>query len=206
MKIILASNNKDKLREVREILAPSGIEVLSQREAGCDFEAEENGATFTENARIKARAAMEATGLPCVADDSGIEINAMDNGPGIYSSRYCGERSYSETCRDIINIVNGADDRGARFRCAVVCVFPGGDEISCEGVIEGSIGYVYEGEHGFGYDPIFVPEGFSRSMACLTDEEKNAISHRGRAFRRFAEKLSEYMEIKVAKEKKYADE
>lgn len=200
MRIILASNNADKLREVREILAPAGIEVLSQSEAGCHFEAEENGTTFVENARIKAKAAVEATGMPCVADDSGLEVNAMGGGPGIYSSRFCGDAGYPETCRRIMEIVDGSDDRGARFKCAVVCVFPNGDELVCEGVVEGSIGRVYEGEHGFGYDPIFVPEGHRHSMACLSDEEKNAISHRGRAFRNFAERLSNYMEIHAVKE------
>lgn len=200
MKIILASNNRDKLREVREILAPAGIEVLSQSEAGCHIEAEENGTTFVENARIKAKAAVAATGLPCVADDSGLEVNAMDNGPGIYSSRYCGELGYPKTCQRIMDIVDSSGDRGARFRCAVVCCFPNGDEIVCEGVIEGTIGHVYEGEHGFGYDPIFVPEGRARSMACMTDEEKNKISHRGRAFRAFAGKLAEYMEYHGIKE------
>ncbi len=198
MRIIFATNNPDKLREVREILSPLGIEVISQREAGCRFEAEETGSTFTENARIKARAAMEATGEACVADDSGLEVNAMGGGPGIYSSRYCGDEGYERTCAKIMDIVDRNGDRGARFKCAVVCVFPDGGEISCEGVIEGSIGHVFEGEHGFGYDPIFVPEGFTRSMACLTDGEKNKISHRGRAFRQFAGRLSEYME----KEKK----
>ncbi len=194
MEIVLASNNKDKLREIREILAPQGITVVSQSEAGCHFEAEETGETFEENARIKARAAVAATGRPCVADDSGLEVNAMDNGPGVYSSRFCGNRSYRETCREIVSIVDGSDDRGARFRCAVVCAFPCGDELTAEGVIEGTIGHVFEGEHGFGYDPIFVPEGHTHSMACLTDAEKNAISHRGRAFRAFAQELQKYME------------
>lgn len=202
MQLILASNNTDKLREVREILGPLGIEVISQSQAGCRIEAEETGSTFTENARIKARAAVEATGRPCVADDSGLEVDAMDGGPGVYSSRFCGEEGYPKTCRRIMDIVDAAGGgRGARFRCAVVCVFPDGGEIACEGVIEGTIGTVYEGEHGFGYDPIFVPEGHSRSMACLTDEEKNAISHRGRAFRAFARELSAYMETHGIKEK-----
>ncbi len=202
MQIILASNNKDKLREVREILEPLGIEVISQAEAGCRFEAEENGKTFTENARIKAKAALKATGRVCVADDSGLEVNAMGGGPGVYSSRFCGDRGYPAACREIMEIVDtqGKGDRGARFVSAVVCVFPDGDEIDCLGTVEGTIGHVYEGEHGFGYDPIFVPEGHTRSMACLTDEEKNAISHRGRAFRQFADKLKIHMEKESAKE------
>lgn len=190
MKIVLASNNENKLREVREILGPLGYDVISQRQAGADIEAEETGETFEENARIKARAAVEATGLPCVADDSGLEVDAMGGAPGVYSSRYCGDSTYEETCRKIINIVNCSDDRGARFRCAVVCVFPDGREISCEGTVEGSIGMKLEGEHGFGYDPIFVPRGYPNSMACMTDEEKNAISHRGRAFRQLAVELA----------------
>lgn len=190
MRIILASNNRDKLREVREILEPLGYEVISQREAGCRIEAEETGDTFVENARIKALAAMKLTGMPCVADDSGLEVNAMGGAPGVYSSRYCGELSYAETCQKIINIVICSDDRGARFRCAVVCCFPDGREIVCEGTVEGTVGTMLEGENGFGYDPLFIPDGYSKSMACLTDEEKNAISHRGRAFRELAKKLA----------------
>ncbi|MGM9521625.1 MAG: RdgB/HAM1 family non-canonical purine NTP pyrophosphatase [Oscillospiraceae bacterium] len=195
MKLILASNNKDKLREIREILSGTGLEVISQREAGCSFEAEENGKTFRENARIKARAAMEATGIAALADDSGLEVNAMDGGPGIYSARYGGvELSYDKKCQMILDEVAAGDgDRGARFKCSVVCVFPNGDEICADGVIEGNIGAAPEGNGGFGYDPIFVPEGFACSMACLTDDEKNAISHRGSAFRDFAEKLNKYM-------------
>ncbi len=203
MQIILASNNKDKLREVREILAPLGVAVVSQSEAGCRFEAAEVGTSYTENARIKARAAMEATGKPCVADDSGLEVNAMGGGPGIYSARFCGDAGYPAACRKIMDMVDAAPDgdRGARFKCAVVCCFPNGDEIDCEGVVEGTVGHVYEGEHGFGYDPIFVPEGFERSMACLSDAEKNAISHRGRAFRAFAGKLAETMAKESEKER-----
>lgn len=193
MRLILASNNKDKLREVREILDGSGIEIISQSEAGCNFEAEENGKTFEENAKIKARAAMEATGLPCVADDSGIEINAMGGGPGIYSSRYCGDMPYSETCRRVISEIADNPDRGADYYCAVVCVFPNGDEISASGRTDGTIAYEPRGTGGFGYDPIFIPQGYSRTMAEISEDEKNSISHRGRAFRAFAEKLKKYM-------------
>ncbi len=190
MKLVIASNNKGKLREIREIMAGSGIEVLSQREAGCDFEAEETGTTFTENARIKALAAMRATGLPAAADDSGLEVNAMDGGPGVFSSRFCGERTYAEACREIISIVDGKTDRGARYCCAVVCCFPDGREISCFATTEGEIAGELRGSGGFGYDPMFLlPDG--RTMAELTDEEKNAISHRGRAFRELLRKLKD---------------
>ncbi len=188
MKLVLASNNAGKLREIREIMAGSGIEVLSQREAGCDFEAEETGTTFTENARIKALAAMRATGLPAAADDSGLEVNAMDGGPGVYSSRFCGERSYAEACREIISIVDGKPDRGARYCCAVVCCFPDGREISRFATTEGEIARELRGSGGFGYDPMFLlPDG--RTMAELAPEEKNAISHRGKALRQMGEVL-----------------
>jgi len=190
MKLVLASNNAGKLREIREIMAESGIEVLSQREAGCDFEAEETGASFDENARIKAMAAMRATGLPAAADDSGLEVNAMGGAPGIYSSRYCGERSYAETCRDIIGIVGENPDRGARYCCAVVCCFPDGREIHCFATTEGEIARELRGSGGFGYDPMFLlPDG--RTMAELSEDEKNAISHRGRAFRELMRKLKD---------------
>ena len=190
MKLVLASNNAGKLREIREIMAGSGIEVLSQREAGCDFSAEETGTSFTENARIKALAAMRATGLPAAADDSGLEVNAMDGGPGIYSSRFCGERSYAEACLDIIGRVAGHSDRGARYCCAVVCCFPDGREIRCFATTEGEISRELRGSGGFGYDPMFLlPDG--RTMAELTEDEKNAISHRGRAFRELLRKLKD---------------
>ncbi len=188
MKLVLASNNAGKLREIREIMAGSGIEVLSQREAGCCFEAEETGTTFDENARIKALAAMRATGLPAAADDSGLEVGAMGGGPGVYSSRFCGERSYAEACREIISIVGANPDRSARYCCAVVCCFPDGREIHCFATTEGEIAREMRGSGGFGYDPMFqLPDG--RTMAQLSDEEKNAISHRGKAFRLLLEKL-----------------
>ena len=190
MKLVIASNNPGKLREIREIMDGSGIEVLSQREAGCDFEAEETGRTFDENARIKALAAMRATGLPAAADDSGLEINAMEGAPGVYSSRYCGDRSYAETCRAIIENINGCPDRGARYCCAVVCCFPDGREVHCFATTEGEISRELRGTGGFGYDPMFLlPDG--RTMAELSEDEKNAVSHRGRAFRELMKQLRE---------------
>ncbi len=195
MKLVLASNNQDKLREIREILGEFGIEIISQGEAGCNIDAQENGSTFQENARIKALAAMRATGLPAVADDSGLEVNAMGGGPGIYSARYGGrDLSYDIKNRMIIDKVAGSDDRGARFVCSAVCVFPNGDEICADGVINGSIGTELQGNGGFGYDPIFIPDGYECSIACLSDAEKNSISHRGKAFKDLSEKLFRYME------------
>ncbi len=190
MKLILASNNKGKLREIREIMAGSGIEVLSQREAGCELEAEETGSTFDENARIKALAAMRATGLPAAADDSGLEVAAINGAPGVYSSRFCGDRTYEEACREIIAKVEGAADRSARYCCAVVCCFPDGRELHCFATTEGEISRELRGNGGFGYDPMFLlPDG--RTMAELTEDEKNAISHRGRAFRKLMKKLKD---------------
>ena len=190
MKLVIASNNTGKLREIREIMAGSGIEVLSQREAGCDFSAEETGTSFDENARIKALAAMRATGLPAAADDSGLEVSAMGGAPGIHSSRFCGDRTYAEACREIIGIVDGHADRSARYCCAVVCCFPDGREIHCFETTEGEIAETLRGSGGFGYDPMFLlPDG--RTMAELTEEEKNAISHRGRAFRSLLRKLKD---------------
>jgi len=193
MKIVLASNNAGKLREIREILEGTGIEVLSQKEAGCSLDPDENGATFRENALIKARAVMEATGLPAMSDDSGLEVNAMDNGPGIYSARYGGDLPYEIKNKMIIDNVGDNPDRGARFVCAAVCVFPNGTELCADGVIEGTIGYEARGEGGFGYDPIFIPEGYTLSTAEISEEEKNAISHRGKAFRQLASQLTDYM-------------
>ena len=197
MKLILASNNKDKLREIREILDGTDIEIIPQREAGCDFEAEENGETFFENARIKALAAMNATGLPAVSDDSGLEVAALFGRPGVYSARYGGEdASYGEKCAMLLSELEGNTDRSARFVSAVVCVFPSGDEITAEGVMQGFIARAPAGSGGFGYDPIFIPEGCDRTTAELTEDEKNAISHRGKAFREFADKLKAYIDDK----------
>ena len=189
MKLILASNNEDKLREIREILADTGIEIVSQREAGCDFEAEETGTTYEENARIKALAA-----LPAAADDSGIEIEAYGWEPGIYSHRFLHGRTYPEACRDIVAELRGRSDRAARYCCAVVCVFPDGREIKAFGTTEGEIAETLsDGTTGFGFDPIFFSTELGRPMAELTEEEKNSISHRGRAFRKIAEELKNYV-------------
>ena len=200
MKLILASNNKDKLKEIKEILSGTGIEIISQRDAGCNFEAEENGTDFIENARIKARAAMEATGFAAVADDSGLEITVLGGRPGIHSARYGGDDTgYDKKCSMILSEIIDKNDRSARFVSAVVCVFPNGDEIVSEGYMTGSIAHTPAGENGFGYDPIFMPSGYNKTVSELTDDEKNAISHRGQAFREFAKKLKAYIEDKRKK-------
>ena len=197
MRIVLATHNENKVREVAAILAGSGIEIISQRAAGVTDEAEETGASFEENSRIKALAAMTATGLPAIADDSGLCIDALDGAPGIYSARFGGENTpYPEKCARLLGMLDGADTRKARFVSAAVCCFPNGDELTAIGTVEGEIAFSMRGHNGFGYDPVFIPEGYDKTMAELSDSEKNAISHRGRAFRAMAERLEAYLKEK----------
>ena len=191
MRIVLASNNPDKLREVREILSGTDIEIVSQREAGIHTEPEETGTTFEENARIKALAAMRASGLPAVSDDSGICINALGSCPGVFSSRFLAELSYSEKCQRIMKLLEGMQDRRAHYTAAAVMVFPDGREITAEGIAEGEIAHEARGEGGFGYDPIFFLPEYGKTMAEISEDEKNALSHRGKAFRALAAKLRE---------------
>ena len=194
MKMILASNNKGKLREMRELLSGLGIEVLSQREAGFDIEVEETGTTFEENSYLKASAITAISGLPAVADDSGLMVDYLGGEPGVYSARYTGNHEDSDIDRYmyLLKKMEGVEDRKAKFVSAVCCTFPNGDIIRTRGECHGNILHAPVGEHGFGYDPIFGPDGQKGSMAELTDEEKNAISHRGKAVREFIEKLRDY--------------
>lgn len=194
MKMILASNNKGKLREMRELLAGLGIEVLSQREAGFDIEVEETGTTFEENSYLKASAITAISGLPAVADDSGLMVDYLGGEPGVYSARYTGNHEDSDEDRYmyLLKKMEGVTDRRAKFVSAVCCTFPNGDIIRTRGECCGELLHAPVGEHGFGYDPIFAPYDSEGSMAQLTDEEKNAISHRGKAVREFIEKLRDY--------------
>ena len=192
--MILASNNKGKLREMRELLVGLGIEVLSQREAGFDIEVEETGTTFEENSYLKASAITALSGLPAVADDSGLMVDHLGGEPGVYSARYTGNPDHNDVDRYmyLLEKMQGVEHRDAKFVSAVCCTFPNGDVIRTRGECPGNILHAPVGEHGFGYDPIFGPEGMDCSMAQLTDEEKNAISHRGKAVREFIEKLRDY--------------
>lgn len=194
MKIILASNNKGKLREMRELLAELGIEVVSQREAGFDIEVEETGTTFEENSYLKASAITALSGFPAVADDSGLMVDYLGGEPGVYSARYTGRHEDSDIDRYmyLLKKMEGVTERRAKFVSAVCCTFPNGDVIRTRGECHGNILLAPVGEHGFGYDPIFAPDCSVGSMAQLTDEEKNAISHRGKAVRDFIERLREY--------------
>ena len=196
MKIIFATGNAGKIREVKAILADLNMEVISMKEAGVTSEAEENGTTFAENAIIKARDIAERVqGAIVMADDSGLVVDALNGEPGIYSARYLGEdTSYRIKNANIIQRLEGVpvEKRTARFACAIAAVLPGGEVLTAEGTIEGYIGYEERGEGGFGYDPIFMVPELSRSTAELTAEEKNAISHRGKAL--------EAMKLKLQKE------
>lgn len=196
MKIIFATGNRDKMREIREIMEGSSYEICSMKEAGIDLDIEEDGSTFEENALIKARAVADlAPGAIVLADDSGLEVDAMDGAPGIYSARFMGHNtSYEVKNQYILDRLAGlpAEERTARFACAIAAVFPDGEEIVIRRNMEGGIGEKMAGENGFGYDPIFLPKGYDVSSAELPAEEKNQISHRGKALRAMREKLVEY--------------
>ena len=196
MKSIFATGNQGRLREVRAIVADLGIEVESMKDAGIDVDIVEDGKTFAENALIKARTVCKACGEVTMSDDSGLEIDALGGEPGIYSARYMGEdTSYHIKNMNLVERLEGVPDekRTARFVCAIACVFPDGRELICRETFEGRIGYEEKGENGFGYDPIFyVPEKGCYS-AELSPEEKNAISHRGKALRAMRAKLEEIL-------------
>lgn len=188
MKLILATKNSGKVRELSQIL--KSHEIITMTEAGYEGEIEETGKTFEENALIKARAVCESLGLPAVADDSGLEVYALGMRPGIYSARYAGENtSYDVKIKKLLEEMEGKNDRRARFVCCAAICFPGGKSFIFKGEIPGSIALSPKGENGFGYDPVFLLDD-GRTMAQLTNEEKNKISHRYRAF----QKLSEFLE------------
>ncbi|MCL2569494.1 MAG: RdgB/HAM1 family non-canonical purine NTP pyrophosphatase [Oscillospiraceae bacterium] len=189
MQFILASNNEKKLKELRAILIEMGHEVRSQREAGLEFVAEETGRTFSENARIKARAVVEATGLAAIADDSGIVVEALGGAPGVDSAVYGGDlcETDGDRVRFLLANMEQEDDRRAAFVSVIVCMLPDGTLIEAEGRLEGELLREPRGAGGFGYDPIFfVPEvGFS--FAEMDQSVKNRLSHRGRALEKFRE-------------------
>jgi XTP/dITP diphosphohydrolase len=189
---VLASANPDKAAEMRAILATAvpGIELLD-RPAGIP-DVEETGKTLEENARLKAEAIAAATGLPAIADDTGLEVAALDGAPGVYSARYAGEHAtYGQNVAKLLGALVGVTARRARFRTVALVRWPDGREVSAEGFVDGRIATSARGDKGFGYDPVFEPTGArGRTYAELSAEEKNRLSHRGRAFRALAEKLA----------------
>lgn len=194
MKLVLASKNKKKLVEMQEILSALGVEVISEAEAGVDVDVEETGTTFAENAALKARAVCEASGLPAIADDSGLCVDALNGAPGVYSARYGGgELDDAGRYKLLLENMRGMLDRRCGFVSAICCAFPNGDEITAQGECRGTLAYAPKGDNGFGYDPIFFVPDMKKTFAQLTAEEKNEISHRGKALRAFKEKLEHYL-------------
>ena len=195
MKFVLATHNPGKLREMSAILAELGVEVVSPKDLGITVDVEETGATFAENAMLKARAVMEASGLPAIADDSGVCVDALNGAPGVYSARYGGE-GLDDVGRYRLLLANlsGQTNRKAHFTSAIACIFPNGDTITAEGQVQGTIAFAPMGEGGFGYDPVFFYPPLARTFGQLTAEEKSAISHRGKALADFVGKLETYLQ------------
>jgi XTP/dITP diphosphohydrolase len=190
MKFILATSNPGKVNEMREILSRQGIDVLTREQLGIDVNIEETGSTFLENAKIKAETICKLSGIPAIADDSGLVVDALDGNPGVYSSTYGGEElSASERCAYLLEKMEKMEHRNARFVCTIVCAFPDGGLLTAYGECAGRILTAPQGTGGFGYDPVFMPDGKNMSLAELSSEEKNAISHRGNALRIFSEIL-----------------
>ena len=189
MNFVIASNNEKKAAELERILKPLGVSVKTAAELGISLDdVEETGLTFKENAEIKADAALKKTGLPSIADDSGLMVDALGGRPGVYSARY------ADTDEDKINklmcelAATGSENRTAHFACVICCAFPDGRKIFAYGKCDGNIGYAPRGNNGFGYDPIFFVEG-NKTFAELTDTQKDAMSHRGKALRELSELL-----------------
>ena len=193
MKLIIASNNKHKIREIKEILGSRFDPIYSISEAGIDHETVEDGSTFMENARKKAHEIAQISGCPALADDSGISVDALAGAPGIYSARFAGENGGhgdDEANNDLLlEKLRGVTNRGAHYTCAMVIAYPDGREVSAEGYMHGEILTERHGTGGFGYDPIFRPDGYSVSVGEITDEEKNRISHRSNALKELLCKL-----------------
>jgi len=198
IKLVLASRNRKKIKELETLLdsLSSKIQVLSLDDIGYTDDIVEDGTTFAENSRIKAT--VPATlGYIGIADDSGLTVDALGGAPGVYSARYSGEDATDEknNAKLLCELKEVPDEkRGAQFRTVVTCAFPDGTEFQCEGVCEGRILHAPDGDGGFGYDPLFYFEPFGKTFAALTPEEKNSVSHRGKAMREFAEKFKDYIE------------
>lgn len=190
MKVIAATKNKGKIREMEEILSGLGIEIVSQQDMGIDVDVEETGDTFEKNALIKARAVAMISDSPVLADDSGICVDALGGAPGVYSARYAGDNATDmDKINKLLCEIGDNKNRNAKFVTAVAFIFPDGREITASGEVKGYITEKPAGTGGFGYDPIFFSEELEKTFAEATDEEKNSVSHRGRALKNLYEKL-----------------
>ena len=194
MKFVLATANPGKIKEMNEILSGLEVQVVTRDELGIKITIPETGTTFIENATLKAKKICEVAGLPAIADDSGLIVDALGGAPGVYSSSYGGEElSAIERCRYLLKMMENTELRAAKFVCSIVCAFPGGSLLTAYGDCIGEIAAEPRGPGGFGYDPVFLVEGTGRTMAELTAEEKNRISHRGKALREFAKLLPQIL-------------
>ena len=185
--LVLASGNKGKIAEIGEMLPE--FSVIGYKDAGLDFEIEETGATFYENALIKAKAVSEALGLPALADDSGLCVNALSGAPGIFSARFAGDGNDEHNIDKLLKELDGVKDRSAKFVCSLVLYYPDGKTISAEGETNGEILFERAGKNGFGYDPIFYSADLKKSLGEASSKEKNSVSHRSRALKHLKEKL-----------------
>ncbi|MBM6940186.1 XTP/dITP diphosphatase [Limosilactobacillus coleohominis] len=191
--IVITTNNAGKAREYGEMLSPLGINVKTLADFP-HFAIDENGQTFQENALIKARTSVKQLGLPVMADDSGLMVDALDGAPGVHSARYAGDHDDQANNRKLLRELSGVDDlyRTAHFHTTIVGLKPNGDQLVAEGRVDGHILRNPQGSNGFGYDPLFYVDELGCAMATLTDEQKNAVSHRGRALRNFMEQFTDW--------------
>ena len=194
-KVVVATKNKGKLKEIKQILAPMGFNVISMEEANIDMDIDETGDSFEENAMLKALAVHKLTGAIVIADDSGLETDALNGAPGIYSARYSGANASDDKNNEklLIQLKDIPDEkRTARFVCAIAVVFDENRKFTVKGTVDGIINRAPAGENGFGYDPLFYIPQYGKTVAQLSSEEKNKISHRGKALEKMVVKLKEY--------------
>lgn len=194
MKFVLATQNPKKLREMKVILEDLGVEIVLESDIGLKVEVEETGETFAENSLLKAKAVMEASGLPAIADDSGLCVDALNGAPGVYSARFGGEGlDDAGRYRLLLEMLRGQTDRRAHFHTTITCAFPNGDVLTADGDCHGTIAFAPMGDDGFGYNPVFFVPEKRKTFAQMTLEERSAISHRGNALRAFKTKLADHL-------------
>lgn len=190
MTYVLATANPGKVREMKAVLSDLYIDIITRDDLNITIDVEETGTTFLENATLKAKAICEASHMPAIADDSGLVVDALGGEPGVYTSSYGGEELTNEQrYRYLLSKMENMEQRGAKFVSTIVCAFPDGKLLSAVGECEGTIATEPRGSGGFGYDPVFIPQGSTKTMGEMAPDEKNAISHRGKALRKFAEVL-----------------